>query len=91
MSASLSYAVEGERVHSIQFRPIAQNKIDEGEPDVHEEHTDNLFSPDTRVAEAGNRGQAHYILERLADLSRPFGTTVVVNGDMAEIKLKPGR
>jgi hypothetical protein len=32
--------------------------------------------------------QAQYILERLADLSRPFGTTVVVNGDMAEIKLK---
>jgi hypothetical protein len=27
----------------------------------------------------------------LADLSRPFGTTVVVNGDMAEIKLKSGK
>jgi hypothetical protein len=31
--------------------------------------------------------QAHYILERLAALSRPFGTTVEVKGDTAEIKL----
>jgi hypothetical protein len=31
--------------------------------------------------------QAHYILNRLADLSRPFGTNVVVNGDMGEVKL----
>jgi hypothetical protein len=34
--------------------------------------------------------QAHYILERLADLSRPFGTIIEVNGDAAEIKLKGG-
>jgi hypothetical protein len=34
--------------------------------------------------------QAHYILERLANLSRPFGTTVEVKGDTAVIKLKSG-
>jgi hypothetical protein len=32
--------------------------------------------------------QAKYILERLADLSRPFGTNVELNGDIAEIRLK---
>ena len=34
--------------------------------------------------------KAHYILERLADSSRPFGTDVEVKGDMAEIKLSTG-
>jgi len=32
--------------------------------------------------------QARYILERLADASRQFGTTVEVKGDTAEIKVK---
>jgi len=32
--------------------------------------------------------QARYILQRLADSSRPFGTTVEVKADTAEIKLK---
>jgi hypothetical protein len=34
--------------------------------------------------------QARYILERLADVSRPFGTTVAIKGDTAEINLKHG-
>jgi hypothetical protein len=32
--------------------------------------------------------RAGYILQRLADLSKPFGTTLEVKGDTAEIKLK---
>jgi len=34
--------------------------------------------------------RAGYILQRLADASKPFGTTVEVKGDTAEIKLKAG-
>jgi hypothetical protein len=34
--------------------------------------------------------RARYILERLADASRPFGTTMEVKGDTAEIRLKGG-
>jgi hypothetical protein len=34
--------------------------------------------------------RAGYILERLAELSKPFGTKIEVKGDTAEIKLKPG-
>ena len=82
---------QGRNLQSIKFRPIAQNKIGEGQPDVHEEHTDNLFLQTRGLPKLATGEQAHYILERLADLSRPFGTTVVVNGDMAEIKLKSGK
>jgi poly-gamma-glutamate synthesis protein (capsule biosynthesis protein) len=82
---------QGRNLQSIKFRPIAQNKIGEGQPDVHEEHTDNLFLQTRGLPKPATGEQAHYILERLANLSRPFGTTVMVNGDMAEIKLKSGK
>ncbi len=79
---------EGKNLRSIQFRPIAQNKIGEGQADVHDEHTNNLFLQTRGLPTPATGEQAHYILERLADLSRPFGTIVVVKGDTAEIQLK---
>jgi poly-gamma-glutamate capsule biosynthesis protein CapA/YwtB (metallophosphatase superfamily) len=82
---------QGRNLQSIKFRPIVQNKIGEGQPDVHEEHTDNLYLQTRGLPKPATGDQAHYILERLVELSRPFGTTVVVNGDMAEIKLKSGK
>jgi poly-gamma-glutamate synthesis protein (capsule biosynthesis protein) len=79
---------QGKNLQSIKFRPIAQNKIGEGQADTQDEPTNNLFLQ-TRGLPAPAKGeQAHYILERLANLSRPFGTTVEVKGDTAEIKLK---
>jgi poly-gamma-glutamate capsule biosynthesis protein CapA/YwtB (metallophosphatase superfamily) len=80
---------QGKTLQSIKFRPIAQNKIGEGQPDVHDEHNNNLFMQTRGLPTPAKGEQAHYILQRLADLSRPFGTTVVVKDDTAEIKLKP--
>ena len=82
---------QGTNLQSIRFRPIAQNKLGQGDPDTHDEHTDNLFLQTRGLPKPATGEQAHYILERLADLSKPFGTTIAVNGDMAEIKLKPGK
>jgi poly-gamma-glutamate capsule biosynthesis protein CapA/YwtB (metallophosphatase superfamily) len=81
---------QGRNLQSIKFRPIAQNKIGQGQPDTHDEHTNNLFLQTRGLPAPAAGEQAHYILERLADLSRPFGTTVVVKNDTAEIKLKGG-
>jgi poly-gamma-glutamate capsule biosynthesis protein CapA/YwtB (metallophosphatase superfamily) len=81
---------QGKDLQSIKFRPIAQNKIGQGQADTQDPHANNLFLQ-TRGLPAPITGeQARYILERLADLSRPFGTTVEVRGDTAEIKLKAG-
>ena len=80
----------GKTLKSIQIRPIAQNKIGEGQPDTHDEHTNNLFLQTRGLPTPATGEQAHYILERLADLSRPFGTRVEVKGETAEIKLKGG-
>ena len=80
----------GRTLKSVKFRPIAQNKIGEGQPDVHEERTNNLFLQTRGLPRPVTGEQARYILGRLADLSRPFGTTVEVTGDTAEIKLNGG-
>ncbi len=79
---------QGKTLKSIQFRPVTQNKIGEGQPDFKDEHTNNLFLQTRGLPRPATGDQAHYILERLADLSRPFGTKVAVHGDTAEIELK---
>jgi poly-gamma-glutamate capsule biosynthesis protein CapA/YwtB (metallophosphatase superfamily) len=82
---------QGRNLQSIRFRPIAQNKIGQGQADTQDEHTNNLFLQTRGLPTPATGDQARYILERLADLSRPFGTTVVVKNDTAEIKLKGGK
>ena len=81
---------QGRNLQAIRFRPIAQNKIGEGQPDVHDEHTNNLFLQTRGLPKPATGEQAHYILERLADLCRPFGTTVVMKGETAELTWKGG-
>jgi poly-gamma-glutamate capsule biosynthesis protein CapA/YwtB (metallophosphatase superfamily) len=81
---------QGKNLQSIKFKPIAQNKVGQGQPDAHDEHNNNLFLQTRGLPTPVSGEQAHYILERLVNASRPFGTTIEVKGDMAEIKLKSG-
>jgi len=78
----------GKNLQSVKLQPIAQNKIGQGQADTQDEHTNNLFLQTRGLPSPATGEQARYILERLADLSRPFGTAVDVKGDTAEIKLK---
>jgi poly-gamma-glutamate synthesis protein (capsule biosynthesis protein) len=79
---------QGKNLQSVTFQPIAMNKIGQGEPDLHDEHTNNLFLQTRGLPKPATGDQARYILQRLADASRPFGTKVEVKGDTAEINLK---
>jgi poly-gamma-glutamate capsule biosynthesis protein CapA/YwtB (metallophosphatase superfamily) len=81
---------QGKNLQSITFQPIAMNKIGRGQPDTQDEHTNNLFLQTRGLPKLATGDQALYILQRLADASRPFGTTVAVKGDTAEINLKRG-
>ena len=81
---------QGKNLKSIKFRPVAQNKIGQGQADTQDEHTNNLFLQTRGLPTPAIGEQALYILERLRDLSRPFGTTVEVEGDTAEINLNRG-
>jgi poly-gamma-glutamate synthesis protein (capsule biosynthesis protein) len=79
---------QGKTLQSISFRPIILNYVGEGQPDIHNAYTNNEFL-DTRGLPSPVTGpRAGYILQRLADASKPFGTTVEVKGGTAEIKLK---
>src|SRR6267142_5342191 len=81
---------QGKNLQSITFQPIALNKIGQGQPDLQDEHTNNLFLQTRGLPKPATGDQAGYILQRLADSSRPFGTKVEVKGDTAEINLKDG-
>jgi poly-gamma-glutamate capsule biosynthesis protein CapA/YwtB (metallophosphatase superfamily) len=81
---------QGKKLQSVTFQPIAMNKVGEGEPDVRDEHDNNLYLKTRGLPKLATGVQAGYILQRLADSSRPFGTKVEVKGETAEINLKGG-
>ena len=79
---------QGKDLRSVSFRPIAMNNLGEGQPDVHNQYADNQFLHTRGLPSPVTGARAGYILQRLADASKPFGTTVEIKGDTAEIKLK---
>jgi hypothetical protein len=78
----------GKDLQSIGFRPVVLNKIGQGQPDAHDPHAITLFLSTRGLPSPVTGEKARYVLERLADSSRPFGTTVEVKGDTAAISLK---
>jgi hypothetical protein len=81
---------QGKNLRSISFQPIALNNVGEGQPDIHNEYADNQFLDTRGLPSPATGARAGYILQRLADASKPFGTTVEMKGNTAEIKLKVG-
>ena len=76
---------QGRKLRSVSLRPIVLNPIGRGQPDVHNPYTNNEFL-DTRGLPAPATGaKAGYILQRIAEESKPFGTAVTVNVDTAEV------
>jgi hypothetical protein len=65
------------------------NNLGEGQPDVHNAYANNQFLVTRGLPSPVTGARAGYILQRLADASKPFGTTIEIKGDTAEIKLKP--
>jgi len=79
---------QGKTLRSISVRPIVMNVLGEGQPDVHDPRATNPFLFTRGLPSPASGAQAGYILERLADLSRPFGTQMDIKGTTAEIRLK---
>jgi poly-gamma-glutamate capsule biosynthesis protein CapA/YwtB (metallophosphatase superfamily) len=96
-SVVASVEFQGKNLRSLEFRPIALNQMGQGQVDTEDDHPYSLpESPRPFLATRGlpkpaTGEQATYILNRLAELSRPFGTTVVVKGDTAAIHLNRGK
>src|ERR1700726_2624639 len=79
---------QGKNLQSISFRPIILNYVGEGQPDIHNEYTNNQFLDTRGLPSPATGARAGYILQRLADASKPFGTAIEIKGDTAGIKLK---
>jgi len=81
---------KGTNLQSISFRPVILNYVGQGQPDIHDAYTNNEFLDTRGLPSPATGSRAGYILQRLADASKPFGTTVEIKGDRAEIKLQAG-
>lgn len=89
-SAVVYVQFQGKNLQSISFRPIVLNNVGEGQPDIHDEYANNQFLDTRGLPSPATGARAGYILQRLADASKRFGTRVEIKGDTAEIKLKSG-
>jgi poly-gamma-glutamate capsule biosynthesis protein CapA/YwtB (metallophosphatase superfamily) len=78
---------QGKNLGSISFQPITLNNVGDGQPDIHNEYANNQFLDTRGLPALAKDARAGYILQRLADASKPFGTVVEIKGDRAEIKL----
>jgi poly-gamma-glutamate capsule biosynthesis protein CapA/YwtB (metallophosphatase superfamily) len=79
---------EAKSLQSVSFRPIAMNTLGEGQPDAHDPYANNQFLDTRGLPSPVSGARSGYILQRLADASKPFGTTMEIKGDTAEIKQK---
>jgi poly-gamma-glutamate capsule biosynthesis protein CapA/YwtB (metallophosphatase superfamily) len=77
------------KLRSVTFRPVALNTIGAGQPDAHSEYTNNQFLDTRGLPQPAAGAKGRYILERLARLSRPFGTRIQIEGDSAQLQLGP--
>ncbi len=73
---------------SIAFRPVVMNNIGDGQPDVHDEYASNQFLHTRGLPTPATGARAGYILQRLVDASKPFGTTMEVTGDTATVTVR---
>ena len=81
---------QGKNLKSISFRPIALNNVGQGQPDIHDEYANNQFLDTRGLPTPVTGARAGYILQRLANASKPFGTTMELKGDTADVVLKAG-
>lgn len=75
---------------SISLRPIVLNYAGKGEADMHNAYTNNEFLDTRGLPSPATGARAGYILQRMADESKAFGTTIEVKGETGEFKLKTG-
>ena len=82
---------QGGKLRAISLRPVVLNNIGKGQPDVHSEFTNNEYMDTRGLPSAANSERAGYILQRVADESKPFGTRLEIKGDTAEIQLNTAK
>ena len=84
-SAVVSLQVEGRSIKSIALRPVVLNVIGQGQPEVHDEYATNQFLQTRGLPAPATGARATYILQRIAEASKAFGTTLEIKGETATV------
>lgn len=87
-SAVAQLAYQGKTLRSITVRPVVMNVLGQGQPDVQDPRATNQFLFTRGLPAPATGAEARYILERLAEYSRPFGTRMTISGETAQISVK---
>ena len=83
MPRTVSFCVES-------LRPIVMNFVGEGQPDIHNEYASNQFLHTRGLPSPAKGALAGYILQRVAEFSKPFGTKLEIKGYTAVVKVNAG-
>jgi poly-gamma-glutamate capsule biosynthesis protein CapA/YwtB (metallophosphatase superfamily) len=73
-------------VTSIALRPVILNPIGDGQPDVHNPYASNEFLHTRGLPAPATGARAGYILQRVANASKPFGTMIEIKGETATVR-----
>ena len=77
---------QGGKLQSIALRPIVMNYVGEGQAEMHDQYVNNRFIQTRGLPAPATGARAGYILQRIAELSKPFGTRVEIEGDTGLVK-----
>src|SRR5262245_15833109 len=85
--ASVQFEATGSQrsLKSISLRPVVLNTIGDGQPDVHNAYASNEFLHTRRLPTPATGARAGYILQPVANASKPFGMTITVKAETATI------
>ena len=86
-SVVASVEMQGGRLQSIKLQPIEMNVLGQGQPEM-DPHANNLFLQTRGLPRPAAGEKAGYILNRIAEYSRPFGTVIDVEGATGEIDVR---
>jgi poly-gamma-glutamate capsule biosynthesis protein CapA/YwtB (metallophosphatase superfamily) len=87
--ASVQFETTGSQrsLKSVSLRPVVLNTIGDGQPDVHNAYTSNEFLHTRGLPTPATGARAGYILQRVANASKPFGTTMAIKGETATMTI----
>ena len=77
----------GDSLVAIKLQPIAMNKVGSGLPNPHDQFDVNEYHRTRGLPRAAKGAQARHLLERFAELSKPYGTGVRITGETAAVAL----
>ena len=90
-SVAAAVVFDGRALRSISLRPVVLNPIGDGQPDVHNPYATNEFLLTRGLPAAATGPRAAYILERVANASKPFGTNIRASGEVATVVVNGDR